>query len=222
MGPRPCPAYNRLAEAGGNFLSHLEAAGTDARTNDNLDVARLTPVLGAEGTDSIRQHSVHCASPPGMHRSHGAGDRIRQQDGYAVGCANADEYTRTIRDNSIGFRAFPAPRPVRPDPASGMHLPQRGRSEPVHSECLGDRALLRPLEEIASRTGREAMDQPGVLAPPREAQDPALVDREHFALEPEQPGRIGLGHLVDFLLGKAGLPQLGKEDGEAIGVDGIH
>ena len=101
---------HRGAQSGPEGRGHigvgLKAALADVGTDGGVDIGRIAAVFGRHGIHGLFDDPRGGAPPPGMDRAHGAGDRIPQEDGGAVGSEDHQARARLIGDEGVAFWIF--------------------------------------------------------------------------------------------------------------------
>ena len=95
-------AFGRLAESGTHRLRHvlvgLKAALTDARADGGANVLGTAAVFPRHGLDGPGSNAERCPAPSGMDGGDGTADRVKEQNGRAVGTKRDQCDARFIGD----------------------------------------------------------------------------------------------------------------------------
>lgn len=84
-----------------DFIADLETIGTDARTNDGMEVLRACSIGGIEHVDIVFDDAFQSAFPTCMYGRDDFGGVVPKEDGNAIGGTDADADIGEVGSQSI-------------------------------------------------------------------------------------------------------------------------
>ncbi len=114
----------------------LSAALPETRTDRGNQIVRIGSELLLKRGDGLWRRAEHGAAPASVSRGHDTEAAVRDEDGRAVGHADADGHVGIVADDHVGFRPTRCGRiaSARDGDRNAMDLPDQPELGLVHAD----------------------------------------------------------------------------------------
>jgi hypothetical protein len=172
-GRRPGRNHESGVELRRNFVANLEAAASDAGPDGCFKGRGFGPEAHPHHFDGVGGDPLLRTAPSGVYSGDGPPAAIDQQQRQAIGRANRHKVAGKVRGQGIGLGPLGPILWAAADQADpvGVDLPDRPEPHALGPEPVEGLGIRSSVSEIPGPARREAVQQPGEVAPGVKAQN---------------------------------------------------